>query len=63
MTDEQMIVGAALVLPGFAALTIALILNRLSAELSEFLRDCPGSSASWLRRGSSPFAHQAAPAH
>jgi hypothetical protein len=43
MTDEQMIVGAALVLPGFAALTIALILNRLSAELSEFLRDCPGA--------------------
>jgi hypothetical protein len=41
MTVERMITGAALVLPTSAALTIALILNKLSAELSEFLRDCP----------------------
>jgi len=39
MTEERVIV-AALALPSFAALTIALILSRLSAELSEFLLDC-----------------------
>jgi hypothetical protein len=49
MTDVQMIVGAALVLLGFAALTFALILNRLSAELSEFLRDFPGAPHPGLR--------------
>jgi hypothetical protein len=41
MTAERMIAGGALVLPTFAAATIALILKKLSAELSEFLRERP----------------------
>lgn len=41
MTEERMIAGVALALPAFAALTIALIVTKLSTELSEFLRDCP----------------------
>lgn len=41
MTEERMIAGAALALPTFAALTIALIVKKLSSDLSELLRDCP----------------------
>jgi hypothetical protein len=41
MTEERMIAGAALALPTFAALTIALIVRKLSTELSQFLRECP----------------------